>query len=181
MKTVAVVGLSGVGKTTLIRQAAKSVPLLHIQASTLIKLEQEFRAGQVGSSEQLRLGPVLDNQALMLAAYARLTQGVRSLIVFDGHTVIDGAKGPICIPADVFKALGCVSMVFLWEEPELIAQRRAADHLRDRPALGLDVLRSHQQLAEEVGRAICRELEIPLNLIEGSDQFAFNECLLALT
>jgi hypothetical protein len=85
--------------------AAEMEDLLHLQASALIKLEQEYRTGSVCTSEELRLGPVLDNQALMLAAFTRLTHGVRSLIVFDGHTIIDGAAGPISIPANVFKAL----------------------------------------------------------------------------
>lgn len=179
MKTVAVVGLSGVGKSTLIQRAAMNIELLHLQASALIKLEQEYRAGSACSSEELRLGPVLDNQALMLAAFSRLTRGVRSLVVFDGHTIIDGAAGPISIPADVFKAVGCVSMVFLWEEPELIAERRKADYRRDRPALTPDLLRQHQELAELAGREICGELDIPLNLIRVTDQNAFQECLLA--
>lgn len=179
MKTVAVVGLSGVGKSTLIQRVAMDIELLHMQASALIKLEQEYRAGSACSSEELRLGPILDNQALMLAAFSRLTHGVHSRVVFDGHTIIDGAAGPISIPADVFKALGCVSMVFLWDEPELIAQRRKADHRRDRPALTPNLLRRHQDLAERTGREICGELDIPLNLIKVTDQNAFQECLVA--
>jgi adenylate kinase len=180
MKTVAVVGLSGVGKSTMIQHAAKDIALLHLQASALIKLEQEYRAGPVGSSEELRLGPVLDNQGLMLSAFARLTHEVRSLVVFDGHTIIDGATGPISIPADVFKALSCIRMVFLWAEPELIARRRNADRLRDRPTLTPDTLRQHQELAAAAGREICQELGIPLNMINGVDQAAFKACLLAV-
>jgi adenylate kinase len=179
MKTVAVVGLSGVGKSTLIQRAAMDIELLHLQASALIKAEQEYRAGPVYSSEELRLGPVLDNQALMLAAFSRLTHGVHSLVVFDGHTIIDGTAGPIYIPADVFKALGCVSMAFIWDEPELIAQRRKADHRRDRPTLTPNLLRRHQELAELAGREICGTLDIPLKLIKGSDQNAFQELLVA--
>ncbi|WBY16701.1 AAA family ATPase [Erythrobacteraceae bacterium WH01K] len=179
MKTVAVVGLSGVGKSTSIRRAAMDIDLLHLQASALIKLEQEHRAGSACSSEDLRLGPVLDNQALMLAAFSRMTHGVRSLVVFDGHTIIDGAAGPIFIPAEVFNALGCKSMAFLWDEPELIAQRRQADHRRDRPALTSHLLSRHQNLAERAAREICGELDIPLKLIKGSDQTAFQEFLVA--
>lgn len=180
MSTIAVVGLSGVGKSTLIQRAAMDIDLLHLQASALIKLEQEYRAGSACSSEDLRLGPVLDNQALMLAAFSRLTHGVRSLIVFDGHTIIDGAEGPISIPANVFKALGCTSMVFLWEKPELIAQRRRTDFRRHRPALSPNVLRQHQELAEHAGREICRELDIPLQSIRVTDQIAFQKSLSAI-
>jgi adenylate kinase len=180
MKAVAVVGLSGVGKSSLIQRAAMDIDLLHLQASALIKQEQGYRAGSVCSSEELRLGPVLDNQALMIAAFSRLTHGVHSLVVFDGHTIIDGPAGPISIPADVFRALGCLSMIFLWEEPELIVQRRKADHRRDRPALTANLLRQHQELAEHVGREICGELDIPLKLIKVDDQNAFQECLLAV-
>ena len=69
-------------------------------------------------------------------------------------------------------------MVFLWNEPEVIAQRRNADYRRDRPALSPEVLRQHQELAERAGREICGELDISLKVIKGTDRNAFQECLL---
>jgi adenylate kinase len=66
VKIIAVLGISGVGKSTLVAKAAGQKGLLHLKASDLIKA----RLARPQSSEQLRQGPVLNNQARMLAEFA---------------------------------------------------------------------------------------------------------------
>lgn len=49
MKTIAVVGLSGIGKSTMIAHVRRTIELTHLQASALIKSEQAFRQQSIGS------------------------------------------------------------------------------------------------------------------------------------
>lgn len=93
MLVVALVGLSGVGKSTLLGEIARSVPFCHFQASNLIKAERARSTSRETSSEELRLGPVLDNQALLISSFTRATRDVVGLVVFDGHIIIDGLFG----------------------------------------------------------------------------------------
>lgn len=65
-RRIAILGLSGVGKSTLIGKIRDTVPLLHLQASALIKAEQAHREKSPDSSEALRTGAVIDNQLLMV-------------------------------------------------------------------------------------------------------------------
>jgi adenylate kinase family enzyme len=55
MKVIAVLGLSGVGKTMLVNRVSEQKELLHLTASDLIK------ARLAQTSEQLRKGAVADN------------------------------------------------------------------------------------------------------------------------
>lgn len=162
MKVVAVVGISGVGKSTCIRRWAERFPLMHVQASALIKAEQAARNQEVHSSEDLRLGPVLDNQALLLSAFRRTTEGYRGLVIFDGHTLIDGVNGPTPIPASVFQDLGCERIIFVHDTASAIAERRIKDRQRIRPQLSVEELNSHQDLALATAKEIADELGIEL-------------------
>jgi len=155
---VAVLGLSGVGKSTLIKQVQSSTPVVHLQASALIKAEQEFRSQRSDDSEALRTGAVLDNQALLVAAFHRATKGVELPIIFDGHSIIDGRDGLIEVPSSVFREFGLNAIYFLGADPEAIAERRRGDFGRERPFRDVETLRNQQELAMAVAQRIATDI-----------------------
>lgn len=163
---MALLGLSGVGKSTLIGQVAERVPLLHLQASTLIKAEQAHRAQAQHTSEALRTGPVLDNQALMIAAFDRLTKMATLPVVFDGHSVIDGRNGLLEIPSAVFAALGLDAICILTANPSTILERRRHDIARERPPRDVDALAAQQALAIAAAQRIASDLNCPFYQLE---------------
>lgn len=166
-RRVALLGLSGVGKSTLIGQVAERIPLLHLQASSLIKAEQQHRAQTPDSSEALRTGPVLDNQALMITAFDRLTRATPLPVVFDGHSLIDGRDGLLEIPSMVFAALNLDAIGFLAVDPATIFERRSRDTGRERPARDLASLTYHQRLAEAAARRIAADIGQPFHRLDG--------------
>lgn len=156
---VAVLGLSGVGKSTLIKQVQLSTPAIHLQASTLIKSEQEFRSQRSEDSEALRTGDVLDNQGLLIAAFHRATKDVNLPIIFDGHSIIDGRDGLIAVPSSVFREFGLNAIYFLGADPEAIAERRRNDVDRDRPFRDVETLKKQQELAMSEAKRIATDVE----------------------
>jgi adenylate kinase len=128
MYVIALVGFSGVGKSTLLAELEQSIPLRHFAASDVIKAELARCESRSVSSDELRLGPVLDNQTLLISGFARCTQGLDGLVVLDGHTVVDGWFGPIEIPAEVFGAANVRHMLFLKAHPYLIVERRTNEY-----------------------------------------------------
>lgn len=166
-RRVALLGLSGVGKSTLIGRVAVHTPLLHLQASSLIKAEQQNRAQAPDTSEALRTGPVLDNQALMIAAFERLTRTTTLPVVFDGHSLIDGRDGLLEIPSTVFAALSLDAIAFLAADPAAIFERRRLDAGRERPARDLATLAQHQSLAEAAARRIADDIGRPFHPLDG--------------
>lgn len=164
-RRIAILGLSGVGKSTLIGKIRETVPLLHLQASALIKAEQAHRKKSPDSSEALRIGAVMDNQSLMIAAYRREAAATDLPIVFDGHSIVDGRDGPIEIPASIFAALELDAIFYMSAEPHLIAERRRADVSRERPHRDIPTLEQHQHLAEATARLIADAIGCPFILI----------------
>lgn len=164
-RRMAILGLSGVGKSTLIGRIRETVPLLHLQASGLIKAEQAHRERNPDSSEALRTGAVIDNQSLMIAAYRREAAATDLPIVFDGHSIIDGRNGLIEIPASVFAELELDAICHMAADPHVIAARRRADVGRERPHRDIPTLEQHQYLAEAQARRIADALGHPFILI----------------
>lgn len=169
MSRIAVLGLSGVGKSTLLRGLAQHVAFTHLQAGELIKIEQAFRAELPQSSEELRIGPVLDNQALLVAGFLRVAAQTELPIIFDGHSVIDGRDGLIEIPTEVFRALNLNAICFLHAAPSDIAIRRLRDLSRQRPCRHEQELDEHQQIAIAAARRIANELGCPFHLVTSDD------------
>jgi adenylate kinase len=168
-KQIALLGLSGVGKTTLIARVGERLPVLHLQASALIKAEQAYRANNPDSSEALRTGAVIDNQELLIAAFLRETAGTTLPVIFDGHSVIDGRDGLVEIPASVFAALNLDAICYLSAGVDVIAYRRQADQDRPRPVRDLETLAAHQRIAREAARRIAEEIGCKFTELTGDD------------
>lgn len=169
MRRIALLGLSGAGKSTLLSALAERIAFSHLQASVLIKAEQAYREAQPQSSEGLRLGAVLENQALLIAGFHRAAKGAASPIVFDGHSIIDGSDGLIEIPHGVFAALGLDAISFLYADPAKIEFQRSHDTVRQRPLRDQATLAAHQELAITVARNAAYTIGCPFQILTSDD------------
>jgi adenylate kinase len=164
-QVVAFTGLSGVGKSTLIKTLAMSVPFEHLQASALIK-EGRLAVGDAAiTQDQLRFVDIDENQNLLIFGFRLKARTSKGLVVLDGHTVIERDDGLTPIDARVFGAIGIDSMIFLADDPEAIVERRRNDLGRKRPLTGINDLRLIQEEAQRHAAAICRELAVPLHTL----------------
>ncbi|GBQ49194.1 ATP-binding protein [Komagataeibacter sucrofermentans] len=168
-RRIALLGLSGAGKSTLIESLKKITPLCHLQASNLIKAEQLLRVGQKASSEELRTGPIVDNQQLLIAAFKREAENSNIPIILDAHSVIDGKDGLVEIPSTVFGALGLDAICFLHVNPAIIVQRRQGDKQRERPLRDVESLTRQQRIAYNAAKRIAADIGCPLTTIEDNN------------
>lgn len=161
---VALTGVSGVGKSTLIKTLAASVPLEHLQASALIMEGQQASDDDAPTQDQLRLGDIDENQQLLIRGFRIRVGGTTGLVILDSHTVIERDHGLIQIDTRVFREIGIDSMIFLYDDPESIARRRRDDTVRKRPVLTVEELRIIQEEAQGHTATICRMLGIPFHV-----------------
>ena len=154
----------------MLRRIAGRVEFTHLEASRLIKAEQARRSIAAQSSEALRTGPVLDNQALLVAGFLQEAASIGGPVVFDGHSVIDGGDGLIEIPTEVFAALGLQAICVLQAEPAAILARRQSDGARLRPNRSIEALAEHQIKAIDVARATAERLKHPFELLRNEDE-----------
>jgi len=171
-RVIALVGLSGVGKSTLLRQISVNAPFIHLEASNLIKSELRLQS-QETSSEELRRGDIAHNQELLVSAFHRAIDGRDGPFILDGHVLIDTDAGITDIPSIVFGKLGVELFCFVQAAPEQIVARRLSDEVRIRPRRDVDEISAHQDLALIVCGRIARELNVPAIVItpEAPDLF----------
>lgn len=154
----------------MLNRLAGRIEFVHLEASQLIKAEQSRRSTVAQSSEELRTGPVLDNQALLIAGFNYEAPSIHGPVVFDGHSVIDDGGGLIEIPAEVFAALGLQAICVLQAEPADILTRRQGDGVRPRPMRSIEELSAHQRKGIDVARSIAERLNYPFELLCNEDE-----------
>ena len=181
MKVIGVVGISGVGKSTLIRRVADQSPVAHLQASELIKAEQERLGYAASTSEELRAGPVLSNQALLISGFQNAVNSCSGeTVLFDGHVLIDSGFELVEVPESVFAELKCDGIVVLTDDPDEIVRRRSADSARIRPIRLASEILDQQHKVVNRARCIARELDIPCTVIDVGEKDALRRMVAAI-
>lgn len=167
-KVVALVGLSGVGKSTLLKDARRGLVFEHLQASDLIKAERQERRGKPVAHDLLREGNIDDNQALLISGFTRRAPD-KGLIVLDGHTIIDTSDGLVEISPSVFSAIDVSYFVVLVDDVEKIALRRLSDTRRTRPVRSQEELAKHQERSVLAAYRAALALSVPLFVVPLND------------
>ncbi|WP_133675856.1 ATP-binding protein [Aquamicrobium defluvii] len=163
-RVVALVGLSGVGKSTLLEDARRRLVFEHLRASDLIKEERKQRQGKPAAHDLLREGNIDDNQALLVSGFKRHAPE-KGLIVLDGHTIIDTPNGLVEILPSVFSAIDVSRFVVLVDDVEKIAIRRASDNRRSRPSRSPEELAEHQEQSVLAAYRAALALRVPLFIV----------------
>ena len=158
---IALAGILGVGKSTVLNQLNQSVDFQHLVASELISSERQNRSEAETAQDELRKGDIDDNQALLIAGFRRLSKAESPTVVMDGHTVIDTPSGVVPVGLEVFRSIGTTHMVMLVDEPNTILMRRKKDSTRNRPERSAQELANYQNASQIEGFCVCLNLGIP--------------------
>lgn len=164
-KIIAVVGVSGVGKSTFLKKLQSKVGFQHLQASDVIRQQIQHKENQHLNAEVLRHANIDENQRFLISGFDRLRDPNALIVILDGHTVIDSPSGLVDIDAIVFKSMGVTHLVCLVEDPCEILRRRTSDIARARPDRSLSYLEKYQFHAQSVGFKISLSLGIPFTVL----------------
>jgi adenylate kinase len=180
VKVAAVFGVSGVGKSWLIARFGDVTPIVHAQAGDLIRNARAELTGRFETQEELRKGAVLDNQALLIEAFAKIRLAATAPIVFDGHSVVDIGHQLLEIPVEVIRSIAPVGLIFVMDEPAAIVARRASDTARSRPVRSESEILDHQNRARELCEHYADALDIGLTVVEAGDIAEFSSAMEAV-
>jgi adenylate kinase len=146
----------------------------------LLRSEKAAITGQAVSSEALRTDAVLDNQSLLIKAFARVLSSATEPVVFDGHCVVDTGAGLVEIPTEVIEALSISGIVYIQDSPAAIVARRAGDTTRTRPARSENEIALHQNHAVGACTKYASQLQISLHFVTAGDEPGFRAAVVAV-
>lgn len=151
------------GKTTLARQVTDRYPsLVHAEGGALLSAALQLER------DQLRVSPpdiIRRNQEVLLEAFDALRRrNPGRPILFEGHLVIDNGMELVEVPAEVVRALQPEILIWVFDDPLVIARRRE-ESSRRRPARTIDELAMQQARGEELCREYSLELAIPFERV----------------
>lgn len=164
-EVIALVGISGVGKSALLAALSRNTGFQHLQASGLIREARSSDTTGPVAGDSLRLADIDENQRLLVEGFNRARLREAPLIVLDGHTVIDAPAGLQFIAPEVFAAIGITRFVFLADLPAEIHRRRVGDASRNRPARTVAELEAHQNLALQQTLKVSLRMSIPVVVV----------------
>lgn len=175
---IAVFGISGVGKSTLIEGFIKDHPeYTHIQAGTLIK-----RALKDVPRDKLRLADpetIIKNQYLLIEEFWKdVQEHGHTHVIFDGHSVIDTGSTLIAVPSDIIEALKPCKIVVVNDDPQHIHSRRKNDTTRNRSDTTVDQIKEEQCKAMGQAKQYANVLEVPFVDIKSGDLQALKDQLI---
>lgn len=173
-KVAALVGISGVGKTTFLKQVAKTCAFQHLTAGSLIAQASSI---DVAARDRLRLSDVDENQRLLVQGFSAARDNMAQIVVLDGHVVIHSAAGMSLIDSRVFSDLGTGLIAHLEAAPAQIQSNRVLDTSRKRPLLSIDELSAHQARSLAEAQRVAEDLGIELIRLTHDDADVFGRFL----
>lgn len=174
-RVVTVFGLSGVGKSWLISRYAAIANATHIQASRLMRDARASLVGQAVTSEDLRLGPVLDNQSLLTKAFNEILATETQPIIFDGHCLVDVGEQSVEIPVDIIRQLRPSGIVLVHAPAVEIVRRRESDFSRERPSHNADALTAQQVSCVAICTSYGEQLGVDFVQVRAGDEREFTQ------
>jgi len=177
MNTFALIGISGVGKSTFTNRLQLSAVTKIFSASNLIKLSRAESSGDIVEHDKLRLANIDNNQAHLINGFETVRADSDAQIIIEAHALIDTPSGVIEIPTNVFACLSIDHFFHLYVPAEKILEYRRGDSSRDRPRLSVEEVKNHQTRSIELTARISWELQVPMTVIGHDQSDYFRETL----
>lgn len=174
-------GLSGVGKTRLLTQLEANIPnCIRLSVSELMTTTQKMTAVGPNYLRMLPKEKILENQNHIVAEIRKASISVENqLILLDAHSVIDNFLELIKVPVEIIRSLRPISIVFIYDEPENIAQRRKDDSSRQRPSRTISELTEQQDIAREICSQYATILSLTYHEVASHDYNALKSIILS--
>jgi len=144
-KKVVIVGIAGVGKTTLV---AKVVEILNKKKKTVsvvsfgtVMLEEAKKNG-IKDRDELRKLPMKEQQKLQKMAAEKIAKMNEDVVIIDTHAFISTPSGFYPgMPEHVLKIIKPTNFISVSARPEEIYNRKMTDATRNRDIVSIDAIK----------------------------------------
>ncbi|NQJ49329.1 AAA family ATPase [Streptococcus suis] len=168
MSYILLVGIHGVGKTTLLNKLKDSIDLTALSISDLIR-----QAGNDIKREEKHTTNIQNNQFLWKEKLKEYSFLKDELVVLDGHfTLLDKNGDIVELPFEIFDGIDIRKIVLKRELPSVIKDRLEN---RDRTLWNIDLVDNFQETETKRAQQFSVEKNIPL--LEINDGVQIEEVL----
>ena len=186
-KKVIIVGIAGVGKTTLV---SKIVEILNSKKKSVsvhsfgtVMLEEAKKIG-IQTRDELRKLPVKKQRELQKMAAKKISGFDHDVVIIDTHAFISTKEGfyPV-LPLHVLEELQPANLITVSARPEEIYNRRMKDTTRDRDIISIDNIKKELAVQEAMISSCAVLIGSPMKSIlnsEGKVEEAANEVINAI-
>lgn len=171
-KRAIIVGIPGVGKTTLITRASEMLNQKHkttIVVFGTIMLEEAKKMG-IKNRDELRRMTVEDQRHLQDLAAQRITEIKDDIVIIDTHVLINTDEGYYPgLPMRLLNIMKPTNMVMVAADPNEIAQRRRSDQTRQRDIASLENIQKELEISRVMVASCSILTGAPFAIIMNSD------------
>jgi len=171
-KRAIIVGIPGVGKTTLITRASE---MLNQKRKTTIvvfgtiMLEEAKKMG-IKNRDELRRMTVEDQRNLQDLAAQRIIEIKDDIVMIDTHVLINTDEGYYPgLPLRLLNIMKPTNMVMVAADPNEIAQRRRSDQTRQRDIASLENIQKELEISRVMVASCSILTGAPFAIIMNSD------------
>jgi len=151
MGVIIVTGIPGVGKTTVMKKAAKGMDIQFVTFGTVM-IDIAKETGLAKDRDEMRKLSLGQQKQLQIKTAEKVAQ-MKNVIV-DTHCTIKTLRGYMPgLPEWVIKKLNPTALVVVEADPEEIYNRRAKDATRNRDPDSEEEIAEHQQINRAIAMA----------------------------
>ena len=147
-----VVGIAGVGKSTVISRAAELLSQKNTKATIIVfgtlMFEESKKMGLKNRDEMRKLS-IEDQHLLQDIAAKRIAQMNEEILIIDTHMFINTTEGYYPgIPSRLLEILKPSYLIMIAADPAEIVRRRTTDNTRDRDVVSLENIRNELEISK---------------------------------
>lgn len=147
-----VVGIAGVGKSTVISRAAELLSQKNTKATIIVfgtlMFEESKKMGLKNRDEMRKLS-IEDQHLLQDIAAKRIAQMNEEILIIDTHMFINTTEGYYPgIPSRLLEILKPPYLIMIAADPAEIVRRRTTDNTRDRDIVSLENIRNELEISK---------------------------------
>lgn len=172
-KRAIVVGIPGVGKTTVINKAAEMLNKNGIKATVVvfgtIMFEEAQKLG-INHRDELRKMPVENQKKLQDMAAHRIAHMVDEVVMIDTHLFISTKEGYYPgLPVSLLKTLKPTNFVMVAADPKEILERRLNDKTRNRDIINEADIKDELEISQIMVAACSILTGAPFTIVMNND------------
>jgi adenylate kinase len=147
-----VVGIAGVGKSTVISRAAELLSQKNIKTTVIVfgtlMFEESKKMGLKNRDEMRKLS-IEDQHLLQDKAAQKIAQMNEEILIIDTHMFINTTEGYYPgIPSRLLEILKPSYLIMIAANPAEIVRRRTTDNTRDRDIVSLENIRNELEISK---------------------------------